>query len=341
MNTAARQLPSPPLGGLCLWSRTQAPGPGSMGRWGATTRQSAASRDTITPIQSQRRRSQPHVPDYEKALGTSIGRLGGLFSTPILSGPHQRPVDGHSVQREYSLLRGLQPIRAASYYQLFPSIVTKMSAQVALSMDSIPANGLRERKKVKTRLAIEDAALTLFEERGFEATTVDEIAACAEVSTTTFFRYFPTKADVLVGDRDEQLPALRQAIVDRPASESDLIAVQQAIQAEWVLAVDSERTARKARIVAASDLLTGLGYHHGERWLAVFAAALAQRNGLDPHDEQCSLAARVGLAALASAVESWIENGCDGNLGERIDVSFDRMRDTCRKLAGSDESPPR
>jgi AcrR family transcriptional regulator len=208
-----------------------------------------------------------------------------------------------------------------------------MPAQVALSTISVPRNGLRERKKVKTRLAIEDAALELFEERGYEATTVDEIAARAEVSTTTFFRYFPTKADVLLGDHGIQLPAIRQAIVDRPAPESDLVAIWQAIQAEWVSEVNSERTARKARIVATSDLLTGLSYHSGQRWLAVLVEALAQRNGLEQRDERCSLAARVGLGALASAVESWIAEGCDGHLGERVDVSFERMRETCRDLS--------
>jgi AcrR family transcriptional regulator len=208
-------------------------------------------------------------------------------------------------------------------------------------MESVPMNGLRERKKVRTRLAIEDAALALFEERGFEATTVDEIAAWADVSTTTFFRYFPTKSDVLVGDHDMQLPALRQAVVDRPASENDLDAIRHAIQSEWVAAVDSERTARKARIVATSDFLTGLSYHSGERWLAVLVEALAQRNGLDPQDERCSLAARVGLGALASAVECWIAEGCDGSLGQRIDVSFDRMTYTCRELSGPESADGR
>ena len=55
-------------------------------------------------------------------------------------------------------------------------------------------------------------------------------------------------------------------------------------------------------------------------------------------DERCSLAARVGLGALASAVESWIAEGCDGNLGERVDVSFDRMRETCRELSGPESA---
>jgi AcrR family transcriptional regulator len=207
-------------------------------------------------------------------------------------------------------------------------------AQVVPSQEPVRPVGLRERKKVKTRLAIEDTALTLFEQHGFEATTVEEIAAVAEVSTTTFFRYFPSKADILVADHGQQLPALRQAIVDRPGWESDLVAIRHAVQEAWVPAIDSARTARKARIVATSDLLTGLSYHSGERWLAVFVAALAQRHDLDVHDERCALAARVGLGALASAVEGWITGGCEGDLGRRIDVSFDRMTEICRDLSG-------
>src|SRR5262245_66130593 len=91
------------------------------------------------------------------------------------------------------------------------------------TVDDPKPEGLRARKKAKTRLAIEDAALALFDEQGYEATTVEEIAARAEVSTTTFFRYFPSKAEVLLDDHAQRLPALHEAILERPVGEHDLV----------------------------------------------------------------------------------------------------------------------
>ena len=63
-----------------------------------------------------------------------------------------------------------------------------------------PKPGLRERKKAKTRAAIQEVALRLFERQGYEATTIEQIAEAAEVSPSTFFRYFGSKEDVVVYD---------------------------------------------------------------------------------------------------------------------------------------------
>jgi AcrR family transcriptional regulator len=77
--------------------------------------------------------------------------------------------------------------------------------------------GLRERKKHQTRRALAAAALRLFGERGYEQTTVADIAAAADVSPRTFFSYFRTKEDVLFADTDERIDLLRAAISELPA----------------------------------------------------------------------------------------------------------------------------
>jgi len=206
-----------------------------------------------------------------------------------------------------------------------------LPAEVVFRQDVGPDDGpgLRSRKKARTRVAIEDAALELFDERGYDATTVEEIAARADVSTTTFFRYFPTKAEVLLSDHGEQLPALYEAIVERPPAESDLVAVQRAVQQEWVAAIDATRTARKAQVVATTPVLQGLSYQRGVRWLEVITDALACRRGLDAPDDRCALAARVTLGVLAAAVEGWIAGGCGGDLDIAVEHSFGRMIEMC------------
>jgi AcrR family transcriptional regulator len=80
---------------------------------------------------------------------------------------------------------------------------------------SQPAVGLRERKKAKTRSAIQTQALRLFREQGYDATTVQQIIAEAEVSESTFFRYFPTKGDVVL--LDEFDPLIVEAFLGQPA----------------------------------------------------------------------------------------------------------------------------
>ncbi len=213
-------------------------------------------------------------------------------------------------------------------YNIFPMI----STQVAFRRDlGPPPDGLRSRKKARTRVAIEDAALLLFEGQGYEATTVEQIAECAEVSPTTLFRYFPSKAEIVLSDHGNELPALYEAIAARPRSENDAEAVRRAVQQAWIAAIDPARTAEKAKVVAGSDVLRGMSYRRGFRWLAVVTDALAQRKGLEASDERCAAAAKISLAMLGTAVEGWIAGGCRGDLGEAVDESFGALADLCRE----------
>ncbi|SNY68611.1 TetR/AcrR family transcriptional regulator [Paractinoplanes atraurantiacus] len=74
---------------------------------------------------------------------------------------------------------------------------------------------LRDRKRARTRQALVEAAADLFERQGFEATTIAEVAAAAEIGTRTFFSYFPAKEDLLFPESDLRVHAAVQAIAER------------------------------------------------------------------------------------------------------------------------------
>jgi AcrR family transcriptional regulator len=200
-------------------------------------------------------------------------------------------------------------------------------------------SGLRGRKKEKTRRAIQDAALELFAEHGFEATTVDQIADRAEVSKGTFFRYFGAKGEVIFrsdGYRQEE-ESLREAVVARPSPEPDLIAVQRAIREEWVPSIDPRRVARQTRAAVSSPLLRGLSFDLGVRWQSVISSALAERRGLDAPDQGCRLVASLVFVALSNAVNSWVQAGCRSELIGELDRAFAELVEVCSDV-GADAS---
>ncbi len=107
--------------------------------------------------------------------------------------------------------------------------------------------GLRERKKAKTRAAIRQHAMRLFREQGYDETTVEQIADAAEVSQSTFFRYFPTKEDVVL--RDDYDDLLVEAFRTQPPELSPLQALRAAIR-EVVSGLSPQELADEAERLA-------------------------------------------------------------------------------------------
>ena len=118
-----------------------------------------------------------------------------------------------------------------------------------------PALGLRERKKARTRAAIQQHALRLFREQGYDATTVEQIAEAAEVSPSTFFRYFPTKEDVVLYDAFD--PLIFAAFEAQPAALGPTQALRAALRAVFAeLSAEelAEQRERATLMVAVPEL---------------------------------------------------------------------------------------
>lgn len=200
---------------------------------------------------------------------------------------------------------------------------------------------LRDRKREKTRLAIEDAALELFSKHGYEATTVEQIADRADISPGTFFRYFPSKGDVLFTERADLLPSLQQAIVERPATEDDFEAVRQALRQEWVARIDPHRVLRQSQAIDSSHVLTGLSYQIGVRWREAISDALARRRGLKVADTRCRLVAGTSLSVFGNALLSWKLEGARRDLSRVVDETFELMTEVSSDWVGRRPRPSR
>ena len=158
--------------------------------------------------------------------------------------------------------------------------------------------GLRERKKLKTREAIRRAAFRLFDESGYANTTVEQIAEAAEVSPSTFFRYFPSKESVLLAD--DMDPVMLAALARQPAHLSPVAAVRRAAEESFATMSEDqwevERT--RQRLMFSIPEIKAAHYDEYYRTIRMLAEALSQRLGRDRDDFEL----RVFAGALTGAI---------------------------------------
>jgi AcrR family transcriptional regulator len=169
---------------------------------------------------------------------------------------------------------------------------------------------LREKRSEMMLTEVEAVALGLFEEHGFANVTVDDIAAAAHISPRTFYRYFPTKDDVLQLRIAKRTEALRAALADRPADEPPLQTLRIALT-EVVATEDTESMRRWIAVVASSpslvrSVLGGITLNTQVAVAEFFAARLDLPNrALVP----TMLAAAVGGVVQATQTHWYFEGG--------------------------------
>jgi AcrR family transcriptional regulator len=173
--------------------------------------------------------------------------------------------------------------------------------------DGLPA-GLRARKKLKTRFAIQEHALRLFHEQGYAKTTVEQIAEAAEVSPSTFFRYFPTKEDVVMFDALDLL--LVEGFRRQPAELSPIRAFRAAIHEiiGRLTPGQLEEQRERGRLVLTVPELQAAWVADLLRTAGVMAAMLAERTGRDPNEARVRMYTGAVIGALIGAMVPMVEN---------------------------------
>jgi AcrR family transcriptional regulator len=172
--------------------------------------------------------------------------------------------------------------------------------------------GLRERKKQKTRESIQRTALRLFEKQGYEETTIEQIAAAAEISPSTFFNYFPTKEDVVLFDAYD--PIAIRMLLERPKGEALNVGLRHVLEG---LAAEFERDEplilTRGRLFIEVPELRARLWDEAERTQLMIAPLLADRTGRRPDDFELRVAARIFTAAMFEASLEWMRgNGRHG-----------------------------
>ena len=190
--------------------------------------------------------------------------------------------------------------------------------------------GLRERKKQRTREQIVEAAMRLFAERGYHATTIADIAEAAEIAPRTFFSYFPSKEAVVFHDVDRTLDTLAEALRERLPGESVFDALRR-----WVETIFEERVAEKEEAVLRKRLCSedeGLANFQGgvlARIHELLLEAIAADLGEPPEALRPRLVAAAAMAALTS-----LEGSHDEKAEQPKDEAFGVLDDALVFLRG-------
>jgi AcrR family transcriptional regulator len=196
-------------------------------------------------------------------------------------------------------------------------------AAVRMAPPSLP-----QRKRQIVRQELARAAWLLFAERGYEETTVDEIARAAGISRRSFFRYFSSKEDVVVGTSDALAEEVLAAFTARPAAEPPLVAIKRALTPaiESRLADEAESRAIMGLLRRSRTLRRALLERHA-RLEERLAALIAARTGADRRrDPTPALLAFLARALMDTAFNVWYDQR-PPDVAEMIDGLFHRLHE--------------
>lgn len=192
-----------------------------------------------------------------------------------------------------------------------------------MSSDTGEKLGLRERKKLKTKLAIQQNAIRLFHEQGYNETTVEQIAAETEISPSTFFRYFPTKEAVVL--EDDYDPMMIEAFKRQPSGLSPIQAFRNTV-AELANVSDAEKTtlSERMQLVFTVPELWAASLNQIRQTILLVAQLAAERTGRSYDDFLVHSFAGAIIGTMVS-LQSYVASGGKGDFMELMDRALAQL----------------
>jgi AcrR family transcriptional regulator len=193
-----------------------------------------------------------------------------------------------------------------------------------LTTSEEPPRGLRELKRIRTISVVQNAALDLFLRDGYESTTIQQIAAAAEISESTFFRYFPTKEDVVL--RDDLDPLFEAAIRDQPAELAPIDAVRVAFRQIFALLSGQERSRQRERLAFVLEVpeLRSRVLDQLFGGIDLIARALAERTGRPADDFDIRVFAGAFIGACMTVIFRLVEEP-DADVEVLLDRALEQL----------------
>jgi AcrR family transcriptional regulator len=165
----------------------------------------------------------------------------------------------------------------------------------------------RQRKKARTHRDLVEAAVRLFDERGFDGTTIEDITDAADVSPRTFFRYFSSKEEILFSEHQRSVDDLRNRLADCPEGEPLLVTVREAmLTIAGRIEENRDFHLLRMRLNAESPTVGAYALRVQQDWVRTIAKALATRLGVNVYtDLRPTLIAGAANVAIRSALTRW------------------------------------
>ncbi|WP_063802690.1 MULTISPECIES: TetR family transcriptional regulator [unclassified Streptomyces] len=187
-------------------------------------------------------------------------------------------------------------------------------------------NGLRERTRRAVRAELAEVAIGLFTRQGFDETTVEDIARAAGMTKRSFFRYFPTKEDVVFDGVDLTGEKVVADIAARPADEDPWDSLHHVLRAWQEEIHASQQVLETLRLIEATPALVGRLHQRRTEWRRRVSDALHDRPGAEIDPYTADLLTNAATAVLDAVSSQWVRSDGQANRPALLDQGFLRIR---------------